>query len=163
MKNALLLVILIIVGSCTSNTIFKKPDDLIPKEEMVALLTDLYIASAARSSRNLEKQRNEDYTFIVFERHGIDSTRFKRSNFYYTTKIDEYEAIYKEVEKNISALNDKYQGLKKVKDSIRKDSIAKLRKRQDSIKNAVKDSLLIHKNKDSLKPILNKDSIKSAE
>lgn len=158
MKKALIILLVIAIGSCTSNTIFKKPDDLIAKEEMVALLTDLYIASAARSSRNLEKQRNEDYTFIVFERHGIDTARFKRSNFYYTTKIDEYEAIYKEVEKNISALNDKYQGLKKVKDSIRKDSIAKLRKRQDSLRKIKLDSLLIEKNKDTLKKALqNKD------
>ena len=80
MKNILLFLIAISIAACTSNTIFKKPDDLIYKEEMVDLLTDLYIATAAKSSRNQDKERNVDYSFIVFEKYGIDSSRFKRSN-----------------------------------------------------------------------------------
>jgi len=161
MKKGLLFLIVILIGAFSSNTIFKKPDDLIPKEEMVALLTDLYIATAAKSSRNLDKKRNEDYTFIVFEKYGIDSAQFRRSNYYYTTKIDEYEKIYKKVQENISAINERYKGLKKIKDSIRKDSVTRIRKHFDSIKKFKKDSLeLAKKDKANLDSLLGKDDLK---
>jgi len=158
MQKLLYLFLFILIASCTSNTIFKKPDDLIGKEEMVNLLTDMYIATAAKSSKNIHKDRNIDYTHLVFEKYGIDTGRFRRSNFYYTTKIDEYEAIYKEVETNIKSLNDSYKFIKKEKDSIRKDSFATVRKIKDSIAKAklaldsiTMDSIrIVRKKKDSI-------------
>ena len=47
MKKILPLLIGILLTSCTSNTILKKPVDLIPKDTMVLLLTDLFIAKSA--------------------------------------------------------------------------------------------------------------------
>lgn len=145
MKNSLLLFLLISIISCNSNTIFKKPDDLISKEKMVELLTDLYVANASRMYKNNNNDRNIDYTFLVYEKYGIDSAQFKRSNYYYTTKIDEYESIYLEVEKNISALNTDFKAIKKEKDSIRKDSLKQVRFIKDSIRNVaiLKDSVLL--------------------
>ena len=133
MQKILYIFVIILVASCTSNTIFKKPDDLIGKEEMVNLLTDMYLATAAKNTKNLNNKRNVDYTYLVFEKYGIDSGRFKRSNFYYTTKIDEYEVIYSGVEANIKALNESYKFIKREKDSILKDSLAVVRKIKDSI------------------------------
>ena len=83
--------------SCTSNTIYKKPDDLITNDSMVLLLSDLYLATASKMYKNKLKERNIDYTFLVYEKYRVDTARFRRSNFYYTTKIDEYEKIYKRV------------------------------------------------------------------
>jgi choline kinase len=156
MRNFFYILIFILIASCTSNTIFKKPDDLISKEEMVNLLTDLYLTSAAKNAKTIHEERNIDYTYLVFEKYGIDTTRFKKSNFYYTTKIDDYEDIYKQVQKRIKDANNKYKGIRKVKDSIRRDSIKVIR---DSIKSIKKrlDSI----KKDSLQKIkgISKDSI----
>tara|TARA_B100000809_G_scaffold22902_1_gene20048 strand:- start:13416 stop:14027 length:612 start_codon:yes stop_codon:yes gene_type:complete len=145
MKKSFLLFLFIGLISCTSNTIFKEPDDLIPKEKMVELITDLYLTNSAKSYRNNLKERNIDYTFLVYEKHGIDSTRFKRSNFYYTTKIDDYEDIYLEVEKNIKALNTNFKAIKKERDSIKNDSIKTIRFVKDSILKVaiLKDSVLL--------------------
>jgi hypothetical protein len=145
MKNSILIFLFFGLIACTSNTIFNKPDDLIPKDKMVELLTDLYLTSSSKPYKNELNERNIDYTFLVYEKHGIDSARFRRSNFYYTTKIDEYEKIYFEVEKNINALNTEFKGIKKEKDAIRRDSIEKVRFTKDSIlKSAIlKDSIFL--------------------
>ena len=121
-----------LVISCTSNTILKKPDDLIEKEEMTALLTDLYLASAANRSKNLENKKYTDYTQLVFKKYGIDSARFKRSNHYYTSKIDLYEAIHKEVKTRITAKNDALKSLKKKRDSLHLERLKETRKKKEA-------------------------------
>jgi hypothetical protein len=101
---------------------------------MVDLLTDLYLATAAKTAKNLDKERNVDYTQLVFEKHGIDSARFKRSNFYYTAKIDVYEAIFKEVKSRIALKNDSFKSMKKKRDSLKNDSIQKVILKRDSLR-----------------------------
>jgi len=82
-------------------TIFKKPDDLIPKDQMIALLTDIFIANSAKVSPDKAGKHNKNYLQLVFKKYHIDTAQFKRSNYYYTTKIKEYRAIYQEVFKNL--------------------------------------------------------------
>ena len=143
MKNSILILLVACMISCTSNTIFKKPNDLISKDSMVILLSDLYLATSSKVYRNKFDERNIDYTFLVFEKYGIDSARFRRSNHYYTTKIDDYEKIYKEAENKIKALNSEFKAIKKIKDSIKRDSTQRARFRRDSLKKAKKESLRI--------------------
>ena len=139
--------------SCTSNTIYKKPDDLITNDSMVLLLSDLYLATASKMYKNKLKERNIDYTFLVYEKYRVDTARFRRSNFYYTTKIDEYEKIYKRVEAKLKALNTDFKVIKKSGDSIRRDSILKAKELRNYLKKKkekIKDSLKNLKIADSL-------------
>jgi hypothetical protein len=133
MRSILYLFLFICIASCTSNTIFKKPDDLIGEDKMVDLLTDLYLTTAAKTSKNTNGKRNIDYTFLVYEKHGIDSAQFRRSNYYYTTKIDDYEIIYERVKNRIEKLNKNFSSLKKERDSIIKDSIKQVKFIKDSL------------------------------
>ncbi|PJC58354.1 MAG: DUF4296 domain-containing protein, partial [Flavobacteriales bacterium CG_4_9_14_0_2_um_filter_35_242] len=41
----IILAIVLFFGACTSNTIYKKPKDLIPKDQMVDLMVDMYMAN----------------------------------------------------------------------------------------------------------------------
>ena len=82
--------IVIFMFSCTSNTILKKPN-LIPEDQMVDLLTDLFIAINAETTKNFQLERNVNYYPLIFEKYNIDSTRFKESNFYYTSRVDDYD------------------------------------------------------------------------
>lgn len=145
MLKSCYILIIITLFSCTSNTIFKKPEDLIEKELMVDLLTDLTIATTAKNEKNIYGKRNVDYTQLVFEKYGIDTARFKKSNFYYTSRIDDYQAIYLEVEKRIKRQNSLFKDLRKEKDSLKNDRIRKIRLRKDSIRKLafVKDSLVL--------------------
>lgn len=126
--------ILILSGffmACTSNTIIKKPENLIPKEQMVDLLTDIFIADGGDNIKNINMQRNINYFPLVFEKYQIDTTRFRESNYYYTSRIDDYDEILEKVDKRLKALKEQYDSQFKLADSIervKKDSIKALKK-----------------------------------
>jgi len=126
-KISYLFFLSIFLMACTSNTIMKKPDDLIAKKQMVNLLTDMLIASGAENIKNIDLERNVNYFPLVFEKYGIDSTRFKESNYYYTSQIDDYEKILKEVDERLKAMKEKLDQEIKLQDSLKNDSIKNLR------------------------------------
>jgi len=120
--------IVLFLNACTSNTIYKKPDDLIPPDKMVDLLTDIYIANAAISFPNKLDVRNLQYLPLVYKKYKIDSLRFKHSTTYYLSKIKEYKIINQKVidrlemlKKNSKVAADKYDSLMKIKrDSLKR-------------------------------------------
>jgi len=126
-KFSYLFILSIFLMACTSNTIMKKPDNLIPKNQMVNLLTDMLIAAGAENIKNVDLERNVNYFPLVFEKYGIDSTRFRESNYYYTSQIDEYEKILKEVDERLKTLKEEFDNEIKLKDSLKNDSIKNLR------------------------------------
>jgi hypothetical protein len=106
--------------NCTSNTIIKKPDNLIPKDEMVDLLTDMFLASGGRNIKNINKKRKVNYFPLVFEKYHIDSTQFKESNYYYISRINDYEEILKRVEIRLKAQRDEFDQERVVRDSLKR-------------------------------------------
>ncbi len=135
--------------NCTSNTILKKPDNLIPEDQMVDLLTDLFLAVNAETTKNLKLERNVNYFPLIFEKYNIDSTQFKESNFYYTSRVDDYDVILMKVEERLKALDAKYETLKRKEDSISNAKIQLERKAIDSV-NRIK-RMPIKSVKDTLK------------
>ncbi|MDP2088472.1 MAG: DUF4296 domain-containing protein [Flavobacteriaceae bacterium] len=124
MKKIIYTILVFIVASaCTSNTIYKKPDNLISKKVMADILTDMYLAEGARSVHNKDLERSVDYMPLVYEKYQIDSIRFAESNFYYTTKIDDYEAILKTVDNRLKEMKIKYDAIAKKEDSIRRGKL----------------------------------------
>lgn len=121
--------------ACTSNTIMKKPDHLISKNQMVDLLTDMLISSGAENIKNINLERNVNYYPLIFEKYGIDSTRFKESNYYYTSQIDDYEKILKKVDERLKAMKKNLDDEIKLQDSLKRDSI---KGRQKNIKKVPK-------------------------
>ncbi|RKF05299.1 uncharacterized protein DUF4296 [Tenacibaculum lutimaris] len=118
MKPFFYICIGLLLVSCTSNTIYKKPENLIPKDSMIALLTDMYIASSAKNQKNKFLEREKNYMILVYEKYKIDTTRFDISNTYYTSQVDEYTEILKKVKSNIDSLNDLYREKLKFKEDI---------------------------------------------
>lgn len=130
------IIICFLLISCTSNTILKKPDNLIPPNKMEDLLTDMFIASGAKRTTNVLGKRNINYYPAIFKKYKIDSAQFKRSNYYYTSKIDAYDVILMEVEKRL-----KYK----------RDSISSILHIQDSLKNIItKNKTLLRQDKQKL-------------
>lgn len=115
-----LFVFLLLIVGCTSNTIIDKPDDLISKNEMVDILTDMLIAIGAEDIKNNNLQRNVNYFPLVFEKYNIDSTQFKESNAYYISKIDDYEQILKRVEARLKKLKEDADAERVKQDSLDK-------------------------------------------
>ncbi|MEN8744985.1 MAG: DUF4296 domain-containing protein [Polaribacter sp.] len=133
--------------NCTSNTIYKKPTDLIPKDTMVILIQEMLIASASKNVKTINLQRKIDYFPFVYDRFKIDSTRFQKSSFYYTSKIDAYNEILANVKKGLEIEKEKYTVLKKRKDSINRDSVSKLNRKKPIKKEALKEPLEFSKKK----------------
>ncbi|WP_375240470.1 DUF4296 domain-containing protein [Polaribacter sp.] len=137
MRNASYILIFLVLVSCNSNTIFEKPKDLIPKDTMSLLLQEMMIATSAKFIKNKNSEKNINYMPLVYNKFKIDSTRFDKSNYYYMSKIDLYQKILEDAVENIEARNTVYKDLKTKLDSIRKDSLDRIRdkqKRLDSLK-----------------------------
>jgi len=97
-----LLLFLITLASCTSRTIYKKPDNLIGKEKMINIWTDLYIGMGTRSVKTITGQKEINYIPLVFDKYKIDSVQFSKSNIYYTSRIEEYEEMFEVVQKRLN-------------------------------------------------------------
>jgi len=123
--------------SCTSNTILEKPKDLIPKDSMTLLIEEMMIASSSKFIKNKFQETEINYMTLLYERFKIDSSRFQTSNLYYMSKVDIYKKILEQATKNLEAKKEIYASKKTKLDSLRKDSIKKIKttpKILDSIK-----------------------------
>lgn len=150
-RTIFLLFTFVFLYNCTSNTIYKKPMDLIPKDTMAILIQEMIIASSSKNVKTLNLQRKINYFPFVYDRFKIDSTRFQKSSFYYTSKIDEYDEILAQVKKSLEVQKEKYSALKKRKDSINRDSLSKLKTKKPLKKDALKEPLEFSKKKKSVK------------
>ena len=143
MKNFTYFFLFIFLVSCTSNTLYQEPKNLIPKDTMQLLLTDMYIAAAAKNKKALStKKKIKNLLPLVFLKYKIDSTRFNISNNYYTSSIEGYNDILENVEKNLKDSFTKFEVALAIKDSIknqRRDINRKRNKINDSIKKEKED------------------------
>ncbi|MBE7629200.1 DUF4296 domain-containing protein [Tenacibaculum piscium] len=89
---------------------------------MIALLTDMYIVASTKNIKNKLLKRDENYTFLIYEKYKIDTTRFNLSNVYYTSKVEEYGDMLKEVKKNIDSLERIYMDKSKIQDTVSNNS-----------------------------------------
>ena len=132
-------------ASCTSNTIFKKPKDLIPKDTMSLLLQEMVISTSAKFIKNKNNQKNINYMPFVYERFKIDSTRFESSNYYYMSTIDLYQEILEKAKASINTQQDVLKKVQKELDSIKKDALKLTRSKLKEL-----DSLKVTKNFEKL-------------
>ena len=128
MKRLIVTILMLSVISCAEKLI-QEPEDLIPRDQMIAILNDMAILNAARTTSfdKMERAGVETMEFI-FSKYGIDSMQFVRSDRYYASKPMEYESIYSTVEARLEEEVKRFKEIKKLNDSL------KLLKR-DSIRN----------------------------
>lgn len=152
MKQISYLLLFIFLVSCTSNTIFKEPKDLIPRDSMTLLLQDMMIASSSKFVKNINNQKKINYMSFVYDKYKIDSTRFQNSNYYYISKIDLYEEILNDVDTQLKKEKEFYTKKSEARDSIKQDSLKKIkmkkrkRKKLDTLDKPkiILDTLLIN-------------------
>ncbi len=138
------LILILVMFSCNNIEKPKKPDNLISRERMVDVITDISLMTAAKGLNKdvLEKNAINPQNYI-YEKYNIDSVQFAESNNYYAYDVKEYEEIYAEVKERLEKRKAEYKLLqeedKKVKDSIKKIK----KKERDSIK-----KLNINKNRE---------------
>ena len=138
MKQLVTIFLSLILVSCHGIDRPEKPENLISKSKMVAIIVDITLFTSAKGINKYELQQQgvipESY---IYNKHNIDSLQFALSNEYYSYDIEKYEAIYESVHDSLQSLKVLYKKLedKERQDAKEKDSIKKLK-----LKNSVKVS-----------------------
>lgn len=140
-KYIFYIVVLILFLSCESKTKYKKPENLIPKDQMIDLLTEMHLVAGSNNINNKNLEKNLNYMSLVFEKYKVDSVQFDANNVYYTSNIDEYEKMFEEVERRLKKLQDSYQDKTDSLIRIKTDSLKYLNK-IPNMKGALKGKML---------------------
>ena len=101
----------------------KKPKNLISQDKMVDILTESYLANAARSIDNraiLDKGVKIDS--MIYRNFGVDSLQFASSNAYYAADVNAYRDIFVEVEARLTAMQKEMDSIWEMKRS-QKDTL----------------------------------------
>ena len=109
MTRSFLLLFAAFALACQSKVNYEKPEDLIPRDVMIDLLYDMHMAVGTSNLRNKNLEKDRNYMSLVYEKYGIDSTRFAISNIYYTSQPVEYEEMFEEVERRLEELHLQYR------------------------------------------------------
>lgn len=127
---------LLFLSSCAEELI-EKPDNLIPEDKMVAIIKEMAVVNASKST-NLGKLRENgiDPTNYVFTKFEIDSAQFVDSDRYYASKPLRYENMYKKVESDLEEQRLKLEAEKKIRDSL-----SLVEKSKSKIDKLAKDSI----------------------
>lgn len=141
MRRIVCFILIVFLASC-GEQLMEKPKDLIPKDQMVAILKDLAVINAAKNTNvSILKKHNIEPTEYIFKKYNIDSARFVKSDTYYASLPSKYEAIYKEVEANLEKEKKVLQEANKITDSLKAIEMEKRRALKKKESKKVKDSL----------------------
>ena len=125
MKYWLIFILAISIVSCQDVKYPEKPKNLIPKDKMAEVLTEAYLANAARSVDNKSLLTNGVLIdSLLYAKFGIDSLQFLKSNDYYATNVNAYMEIFEKVESNLIRLERNLDSIREANYN-RNDSIPK--------------------------------------
>lgn len=130
-------IVLLFVVSCYKFKEPEKPKNLISKADMVNILIDLKLIASITAANDIKVLDSSNILSekYIYKKYNIDSTQFALSNNYYAYHLEDYESIYTKVKDSLEALSRFYDALEK-------------------------KELSEQRTKDSLKSLVNKDSIK---
>lgn len=140
LKNKVVaLVLLCFISSCQDLDKTERPDNLIPEDKMIDILTELSLLHAAKNYNKYKLEQTGIKTDVyVYEKFDVDSIQVQRSNDYYSDQYEEYERIYDSVRARIQIMKMHFDSIRDVEIRI-EDSIKKVKK--DSLK--LRDSLML--------------------
>lgn len=143
MKHWVPIIVLILsILGCQNVERPEKPKNLISKEKMVDVLTEAYLANAARSVNNqaiIDKGIQVDS--LIFKKFEVDSVQFAKSNDYYAADINMYLDIFQKVEARLVAMEKKLDSIRDL-DRKRNDSVESQQNKERTIAEPKRDSLI---------------------
>lgn len=128
-KNTFSLIILLLLFSCSSQEPTSIPANILSKEKMAKLLTDVHILEASMNLnlsneiRSVNENR-EETMLAVLKKDEVTREQYDESFQFYSEHPELFGEVYKLVLSNLSELQAKTANEKApVKDSLKKDSI----------------------------------------
>jgi len=126
------------VMSCSDVQKHEPPENLISREKMIDIFTDMIILDALdRNSPRTLKSYNLKTSGHILKKFDLDSLTLAQNIEYYNLEFETNQDIYNEVSSRIEAKKDKIDSIVKVRDSLQ----------------AEKRRIQAEKTKDSLSPI----------
>jgi hypothetical protein len=128
MRYLNILIVILLLG-CQDVKRPELPDDLIPKDKIVDIYADSYLMNSARSINLKVITDNGVYLdSTIYKKYNIDSLQFAKSNAYYTANLNEYIALFEEVQNRLLQLENKKDStdlseIIKAEAEIMKDSV----------------------------------------
>ena len=104
MNKVIYMVFILVIFSCESKVKYDKPENLIPKDQMIDLLYDMHLADGTSGVKNKNLENNRNYMALVYRK---------------------YKDIFEEVEKRLLVLQNQYQN--------ERDSIIKAAKEKHTL------------------------------
>ncbi|MGO3181655.1 MAG: DUF4296 domain-containing protein [Aequorivita sp.] len=143
MKYSVILFIFILsFFGCQNVNQPEKPKNLIPKDKMIDILTETYLANAARSVDNKSiTTKGIKMDSLIYRNFGVDSLQFAKSNEFYAADINIYMDIFQEVKTRLDVMEKKMDSLWE-KERRNRDSISEKSKEDRREIEPVTDSLL---------------------
>ena len=115
-KGILFFALLVSFVGCRKEETVKAPKKLIDKAVMVNVFYDLALLEASKYQMmsKTEYQKISPKEFI-FKKYKIDSAQFSQSNIYSASSIEEYKAMFEQVQKRLQTNSDKMDTIIKQK------------------------------------------------
>lgn len=120
MKNLSLLLFLMVILSCQTTDKIKKPSNLLSKDQMVAILSDIAVLKSANdvNSNRLSKYIESPFDYVT-EKYQVDSLTIAQNIEYYNFQFNDNLSIYKRIEENIKERKQKIDSINIIIDSLK--------------------------------------------
>ena len=134
MKFKWLLIFAVLLVSCQNVEEIKKPENLIPEQKMVEVLTELSILYSAKNyNKKILEETGLPLDSYLYDKYQIDSLQFAQSTKYYAKNYNQFEIIYKQVKTNLEKMKTDLEEIRDEEQRV-KDSILDLEIKTDSLK-----------------------------
>lgn len=113
-KYLLLLVPLMMAFHSCDEPVVDKPKNLVSRDQMINILTDIHLAEAIYQTRRFSSDRimqltDNDFYYSVLKKHNVPDSTFELSLIYYTSMPKEYEKIYSRVLNKLNEMEQKFE------------------------------------------------------
>jgi len=119
--------------SCSNVQEREEPDNLLSKDKMIEIYTDMiFLDAAQRSSPDDLKTYELKPSEHIFNKYKIDSTTLKESITYYNLDFETNTEIFEKVKQNITRRSEVIDSISKLRDSLKRIENSKIKKLKDS-------------------------------
>ncbi|TND08244.1 MAG: hypothetical protein FD123_2499 [Bacteroidetes bacterium] len=102
------------------------PADLIPRDKMVEVMTDVHLLEAAMQISSVPGPEHKEFAnYDIFKKYGYTHDQYERSIAWYSTRLEDFDKMYDEVLARISRKMAEEMGAKQIDPSKDKDTAAK--------------------------------------
>ena len=115
------ILILTAFTGCQTVQVEEKPEDLIPEDQMIEILSDITVLRATKgTNRKTLLENHINLTEYISNKHGIDSSTFEASNLWYSKDLRKYRSMFRKIRAHLKEQKEFYKELSEEQDSIDK-------------------------------------------